>query len=102
MKSVTELLSWVIYSGGAILAASWILERIRGFQAQTPENKRLIAMAVSVAIAVAAYAVLTYVPAQILVQLDPWLTVTLGTIILYSGGQIYHQATKDILPPFGR
>jgi len=102
MKSVTELLSWVIYSGGAILAASWILERIRLFQEQTPETKRLVAMAISVTIALAAYTILVYVPAQILVQLDPWLTVILGTIILYSGGQIYHQATKDILPPFGR
>lgn len=94
MQSISELLSWIIYSGGAILAASWLLERISGFQAQSPENKRWIAMAASVAIALAAYAILTYVPAQILAQINPWLTVAAGTIVLYSGGQIYHKLTK--------
>lgn len=98
MQSISELLSWIIYSGGAILAASWVLERIRGFQAQSPENKRWIAMATSVAIALAAYAILTYVPAQILAQIDPWLIVVWGTIILYSGGQVYHKVTKNSGP----
>jgi uncharacterized membrane-anchored protein len=94
MRSASELLSWIIYGGGGILAASWLLERIKGFQAQSPENRRWITLAVSVVIALVAYAILAYVPSAVLAQLDPWLVVVSGTIILYSGGQVYHKLTK--------
>lgn len=94
MKTVSELLQWVVYSGGGIIVASWVLERVKKFQAATAENKRLIAMAASVAVSLAGYAILTYVPPATLAMLNPWLTVASGTIILYSGGQIVHQATK--------
>jgi uncharacterized membrane-anchored protein len=94
MKTVTELLSWIVYSGGAILAASWVLDRIKRFQAATAENKRIFVMGTSVLVSLAGYAILTYVPPEIMTQLNPWLTVASGTIILYGGGQIYHQATK--------
>jgi hypothetical protein len=99
MKSVSELLNWIVNSGGGILVASWALERIRGFQAQPPDNKRLITIAVSVGISLAAYAIMTYVPAVIMSQVNPWLTVAAGTVIVYSGGQVYHQATKNSGPP---
>jgi len=98
MKTVSELLQWVVYSGGGIIVASWALERIKRFQAATAENKRLIAMASSVAVSLAGYAILTYVPAATLALINPWLTVAAGTVVLYSGGQIVHQATKNKLP----
>jgi len=95
MKDINELLNWIVNSGGGILAASWALERIRGFQARAPDTKRLITIVVSVGISLAAYALMTYVPAAIMAQVNPWLTVAAGTVIVYSGGQVYHQATKN-------
>jgi hypothetical protein len=88
------LLSWLIYSGGAILVASWVLDRIAAYQDLKAETKRLVNMIVSAALALGAFAIITYVPADVFVMLDPWFKVILGTIVLYSGQQVVHSLTK--------
>ena len=89
-----EFLKWLVYSGGAILIGSYVLERIPAFVSAPSDTKKLIAIAVNVALALGFYAVLVYVPANAMEALTPWFTVAAGTVILYSGGQVVHAATK--------
>ena len=89
-----QFVHWLVYSGGSILIGSWILERIPAFVSALSDVKKLIAIAVSVALALGFYALLVYVPANIMELLAPWFTVAAGTVILYSGGQVVHRLTK--------
>jgi hypothetical protein len=93
-KSLLDLLTWLIYSGGAILVSSWVLDRIAKYQLLPVDVKKGISMAVSAALALGAYAVITYVPASIFVVLDPWFKIIAGIVVLYGGQQLVHQASK--------
>jgi len=93
-NSLQDLLIWVIYSGGAILFASWVLDKFPKFVALPPETKKLINQILSVVLALGAYAIVTYVPKEVFEMLNPWFMVAFGTIILYSGQQAVHSLTK--------
>jgi hypothetical protein len=94
MENLNTLISWIIWSGGALLIASWVLDKIPAFVAAPPDAKRYINMAVSVFLALTAYAVITYVPADVFTALDPWFKIAAGVIALYSGQQLYHAQLK--------
>jgi hypothetical protein len=94
MDNLNALVSWVIWSGGALLIASWILDKIPAFVTLPPDGKKYINMAVSVILALGAYAVITYVPAATFALLDPWFKIVAGVIALYSGQQVVHNQTK--------
>lgn len=93
-KSLFDLLSWLIYSGGAILAASWVLDKIPAFVAAAEETRKYVNMGASIVLALAAYAVITYVPPSVFAVLDPWFKIAAGIIVLYSAQQTVHQLTK--------
>ena len=96
MKDFTliQLMSWIVYSGGSILIMSWIADRIQAFANATKDAKQNIIIAGSVILAASFYAALTYVPATVLAQLEPWFRIVFGTVITYSGGQVVHTLTK--------
>jgi len=87
-------LQWLVYAGGSILIGSWILEHIPRFVAAPPEAKKIINIIVDVVLALGFYAIMVFVPADILATLAPWFTVAAGTVVLYSGGQVVHKLTK--------
>jgi len=93
--SVHELLTWIIYSGGAMLVASWILERIPAFQKLTAELKKYINMGVSSLLAIGGYLVISYVPAESFAVIDPFVIIISGIVIAYSGQQAVHRITKE-------
>ena len=94
-ENIGSFISWMIYSGGAILIASWVLDRIPGFIALVSETKRIISIVVSVTLALGFYALITYVPATFIAVLDPWFKIAVGIIVLYTGQQIVHRNTKQ-------
>jgi uncharacterized membrane-anchored protein len=94
LDNLNGLVSWVIWSGGALLIASWILDKIPAFVALSSEWKKYINMAVSVVLALGAYAIITYVPTSVFASLDPWVKIVAGVIALYSGQQVVHAANK--------
>jgi hypothetical protein len=94
MENINELFSWIVWSGGAILIASWLLDRIPAFVAAVSEAKRMINLAVSVVLALGFYALILYVPAATYDALDPWFKVAVGIIGMYTGQQIVHRNTK--------
>lgn len=92
--NLASLLNFLIYGGGVILVASWVLDRIPAFVALPPETKKLINIVVSVALALGCFAILTYVPADVFALIDPWFKVAMAVVVMYSGQQIVHQLTK--------
>jgi hypothetical protein len=101
MDNLNALVSWVIWSGGALLIASWVLDKIPAFAKLSSDWKKYVNMAVSVFLALAAYAVITYVPASVYATLDPWFKIVACVIALYSGQQVVHNQTKfdDVVVP---
>jgi hypothetical protein len=91
---VTSLLNFLVYGGGVILVASFVLDKIPAFVALPVDAKKYINIAVSVLLALGAYAALLYIPANVFALIDPWFKVALGIVVLYSGQQVVHQLTK--------
>ena len=92
---LNTFLNWVIYSGGALLIASFVLDKIPAFGGLIPGTKRLINLAVSVVLAAGCYAAITYVPTPVMAALDPYVKIIAGLIAVYTGQQVTHAVTKD-------
>jgi hypothetical protein len=91
---VASLLNFLVYGGGVILVASWLLDKIPAFVALPVDAKKYINMGVAVVLALASYAALLYVPAGYFAVIDPWFKIALGIVVLYSGQQVVHRLTK--------
>jgi hypothetical protein len=91
---VAGLFNWLVYGGGVLIVASWVLDKIPAFVVLPTETKKLLNMTTSVFLALASYAVIVYVPAEAFAMIDPWFKITLGVVLMYSGQQIYHKLTK--------
>jgi hypothetical protein len=87
---MVDILKWVLYSGGFAIIVSWICERSDKFQGLESNVKWIIQFSASVVIAVGAYAALTYVPADVWVQIDPWIKLVLGVASAYGLNQVAH------------
>jgi hypothetical protein len=91
---VASLLNFLVYGGGVILVASWLLDKIPAFNNLPIDAKKYINIALSVALALGSYAALLYVPAGYFAIVDPWFKIALGIVVLYSGQQVVHKLTK--------
>lgn len=87
-----EFLTWLASSAGAGAALSFIAERIPAFQKLKPEHKSLIHLAGSLLIALSAYAILTYVPPDVLVSLTPVFQVIAAVVGTWIANQVAHKA----------
>lgn len=92
--SITEFMKWLVYSGGAVLFVSWLLDQFPKFALLPSKVKYYIAMGLSIAVALGIFALIVFVPAAVWAMLDPWFAVITGTIVVYSAGQVYHQQMK--------
>lgn len=92
-----ETLAYLSTAGSAVVVAmllSYVAEHSARFQAWTPDAKRATQLGGSVAVALAAYAVVTYVPADTLAALAPWWRVAFVSAIAALGNQAWHKLTK--------
>ena len=92
--SINDFLQWMFASGGAIIAASWIFERVAWFQAQTPDLKELALFLASAVLSVGAYLVLTYIPENILVAIQPYFIMISGLFVTIIIGKMFHKVDK--------
>ena len=90
--SITEFLIWLSSSAGATTALSFVAERLPAFQALSASARSYTMLIGSVAIAGAAYAVLTYTPPEVLAQLVPWFQVVYGVVAAWIANQFAHKA----------
>ena len=98
MEDIIQALTWILNSGGSIAIVSWIAERLPWFQAQTAQAKETIFLVASVAISLAAYLILTYVPADILAQISPFFTIVYGVFATVFLGKAAHLLDKKTPP----
>ena len=97
MENFTDLaglLNFMVYGGGVVLVASWILDKIPAFTALVPDVKKVINMVLAVVLALGAYAAILYVPAEYFSLVDPWFKIALSIVVIYSGQQVVHKLTK--------
>jgi len=94
LSDLGSYLNWIVYSGGALLIVSWVLDRFPGFSILQPRTKLLINLGVSVVLACGCYAAIIYVPGDIMKMLDPWFKIVAGIVAVYTGQQAAHKLTK--------
>jgi len=90
--SLVQFLTWLTTSGGCSAALSFVAERVPRFQALTSEQKSYVHLGGSLAIALASYAVLTYVPQPALDQITPWFLLAAGVFGTWITNQLAHKA----------
>jgi len=96
MENLSEFLMFLFASGGNVLIASWILERTAWYQTFAKEKKQFVFYGVAAVIGIAAWAVATFVPVEIIEQIKPVFTIlymTFGPIFL---GELFHQHDKEL------
>ena len=91
---INELLQWLVGSGGTVIAASWILERIAWFQTKSAQFKEWFFFGVVSALWAASYAVVTYVPQTVLAAIQPWFLGISGLFVVVVVGKLFHKADK--------
>jgi len=94
--TINDFLAWLLGSGGSVMAASWILERIVWFQDKSADFKEWFFFAVASAIALAAYAGVTYIPQETIDMLAPYFTVVSGIFVTIVVGQAFHKLDKRV------
>lgn len=83
-----------LMGGGSIIAASWILERWKKYQAQSPENKQYIFFGIASLIGVIAYLTATYVPSEIIVSIVPIFKIVGLNFTYIFLGSVFHTTDK--------
>lgn len=92
---LTDFLLWMGGSAGASLAASWILERIPAYvNIVVSETKRWIFFGVCVLLSGGSYAVITYVPSDVLQSIAPWFGLVASVFISVFTGTGFHKVDK--------
>ena len=88
--SINDFLVFLASAGGASAALSFIAERLPAFQTLAAGTKALVHLGGSLLIALGAWAVLTYVPADQLAQLAPVFQVVYGIVGAWMANQVAH------------
>jgi hypothetical protein len=91
--NLNDFLVWLT-GGGAIIAISWLFERWAWFQAQTANLKQMLVFGSSAALSIGAWAVVTYVPADVLSQIAPVFAILAATFVSVFLGQMFHAIVK--------
>lgn len=95
--NLMDWLAWIFNSGGSILVASWLLERVPAYTAIVKaETKKYIFWAVSFGLSGSAFAIVTYVPQSVLLAIAPYFGFAFGTFGAIFLGTLFHQVdVKD-------
>ncbi len=97
LTDLFEVLKWLAAGGGSIVIAalaSYAAEKSAKFQALDSLQKKAVAVVGGGLIGVAAWAVVTYVPAETLQAIAPAYTAFMLSAIGALAGQVAHAARK--------
>jgi hypothetical protein len=92
---LNQFLQWLLGSGGSIMAASWLLERIDWFQKQTSDIKEYVFFGLTAVISVGAYLVVNYIPSIALQVIAPYFAIVAGLFITVVIGKMFHKVDKS-------
>ena len=90
LKDFLTLLSGV----GAIAAISWLWEYFGWFPTLDEKKKKLVLFGFAVLVAIVAFAVKTFVPADILAQISPIFAIIAAIFVNLFAGEAFHKVTK--------
>lgn len=85
-----DFLQWLASGLGANVVVSYLAERWAWFQSLTSEGRKWISAVFTALVAIAAYAVLTYVPADFWVLISPYWQIVVAVAGMYVGTQVFH------------
>lgn len=94
--SIVEWLLWVASGLGSSAVFSYIAERWDWFQTLKSDTKRLVATVGASVLALTAYAVVTFTPAEFWVLLTPYWQIVVGVIAVNYGTQMFHNYDKEL------
>lgn len=91
---LNEFLVWLT-GGGVVICLSWLFERIDWYQNLEAKMKRLVFFLSCVLVALGAYAVQVYVPADILSMLAPYFAIV-ASLFYQILGDTFHKNDKAV------
>jgi hypothetical protein len=89
--TLQQFLEWLVSGGGAAVVLSFVLERIPAFQKLEASVKGWINLGGVLVLSLGAFAVVRYVPADVLSQIAPWFGVVFGVVSAWLIGQLGHK-----------
>lgn len=92
--TLIEALTWLSAGGSVVLAmagASYAAEHVAWYQSLSGEHKRWVMGLTSVMLALLAWATITYVPTDVIAQLEQPYRVIMLTIAAMLGSQAWHK-----------
>jgi hypothetical protein len=93
--SLSDFLTWVLGAGGASLVASWILERIPKYtEIPSSEQKQWIYFGVCLVLSIGSFAIVTYVPKEVLDSIAPWFGLAASVFTSIFIGSGFHKIDK--------
>ena len=94
--SFNEFVQWLLYSGGANILVSIILERIPKFHELSKDAKWFVSAAFAVVMAVSIWLLQKNLPVELLTEwIDPLFRIVAGILIPNGVMQGYHKLTKE-------
>ena len=97
--TINEFLIYAATAGGATALLSFLTERWPAFQTWTPSQRSYFSLGGSVALALAAWAILTFVPPDVLETLKAPFQVVAGVVIAWLANQFGHSADPARVRP---
>lgn len=92
---LSEFLVWLMSAVGATGAFSFIAEQFEGWHQLSPKVRYWVSVVASSLLGLGAWAVVTYVPPEVLESLrQPFLIVS-SIVVTYFSGQAFHKVTKQ-------
>ena len=92
--NLIDFLTWIVYGGGGAIAVSWILEKMPWYQEKPSNVKQNIYFGIVSVFTLIIYAILNYVPAEVLAMLTPWFGIIAVTFVNVYIGTGFHRASK--------
>ena len=92
--NLIDFLTWIVYGGGGAIAVSWILEKMPWYQEKPSGVKQNIYFGIVSVFTLIIYAILNYVPAEVLAMLTPWFGIIAVTFVNVYIGTGFHRASK--------
>ena len=92
---LTTFLNWLISGPGSILAVSWLLERMKWFQAMESNAKDYLTFGIAAVVGCAALAMVTYVPASTMAAIAPYFMILSSMFVTVFVMKTFHKADKQ-------
>lgn len=83
MTDLTQFLTWLAVSGGAVVSATWLLNQLAWFKAREASAQSWILLGAAVGLALIAKAVLVFVPAETLAEIQPWFETVASIVAVF-------------------